>query len=130
MTKFKLNTLKLTTSGSMYFETFLTTIHGLPIVATSMSTFYAQHPRVADHTVASLFPFLIPQIPFLLAQSNASPFSGAATQRKSNKNKQNKKNKEAKMQPTTPAMGTQSIGRSICRRVSSSCCDHLHLPRL
>ncbi len=55
-----------------------------------MSTFYARHPRVADHTIANLFPFLIPQIPFLLAQSNASPFSGAATQRQPNKNKSNK----------------------------------------
>ena len=95
MAKFKLNTMKLTASGygkSPYdcFETFLTTLQGFPIVATSMSTFYAQHPRVADHTIANLFPFLIPQIPFLLAQSNASPFSGAATQRHPNKNKSNK----------------------------------------
>jgi hypothetical protein len=83
MAKFKLNTLKLTASGYGkspydYFEAFLTTLQGFPIVATSMSTFYAQHPRVADHTIANLFPFLIPQIPFLLAQSNASPFSGAS----------------------------------------------------
>ncbi len=97
MANFKLTTLKLTASGHgkspyEYFEAFLTTLQGFPIVATSMSTFYAQHPRVADHTIATLFPFLIPQIPFLLAQSNASasPFSGAATQRQPNKNKQNK----------------------------------------
>jgi hypothetical protein len=63
-----------------------------------MSKFYAQHPRVADPTIANMFPFLNPQIQFLLAQSNASPFSGAATQRKPNKNKQNKKNKGAKTQ--------------------------------
>jgi hypothetical protein len=90
MAKFKLKTLKLTASGHgkspyEYFETFLATLQGFPIVATSMSTFYAQHPRVADHTIATLFPFLIPQIPFLLAQSNAFPFSGAATQRQPNK---------------------------------------------
>jgi hypothetical protein len=97
MAKFKLTTLKLTVSGHgkspyEYFEAFLITLQSFPIVATSMSTFYAQHPRVADHTIATLFPFLIPQIPFLRAQSNAFPFSGAATQRQPTKNKQNKKN--------------------------------------
>jgi hypothetical protein len=101
MAKFKLNTLKLTASGYGkspydYFEAFLTTLQGFPIVATSMSTFYAQNPRVADHTIANLFPFLIPQIPFLLAQSNASPFSGAATQRQPNNKNKNKSNKNTK----------------------------------
>ncbi len=43
-----------------YFEAFLTTLQGFSIVATSMSTFYAQNPRVADHTIANLFPFLVP----------------------------------------------------------------------
>jgi hypothetical protein len=91
MAKFKLDTLKLTASGYGkspydYFEAFLTTLQGFTIVDTSMSTFYAQNPRVADHTIANLFPFLIPQIPFLLAQSNASQFSGAATQRQPNQN--------------------------------------------
>ncbi len=101
MAKFKLNTLKLTASGYGkspydYFEAFLTTLQSFPRVATSMSTFYAQHPRVADHTIANLFPFLIPQIPFLLAQSNASPFSGAATQRQPNNKNKNKSNKNTK----------------------------------
>jgi hypothetical protein len=64
MARFKLNTLKFTASGYGkspydYFEAFLTTLQGFPIVATSISTFYAQHPRVADHTIANLFPFLI-----------------------------------------------------------------------
>ncbi len=103
MAKFKLNTLKLTANGYGkspydYFEAFLTTPQGFPIVATSMSTFYAQHPRVADHTIANLFPFLIPQIPFLLAQSNASPFSGAATQKQPNHKNKNKSNQTTKIQ--------------------------------
>jgi hypothetical protein len=96
MAKLKLTTLKLT--ASILRPSSLLYLQGFPIVATSMSTFYAQHPRVADHTIATLFPFLIPQIPFLLAQSNASPFSGAATQRQPNKNKQNKKNNGTKKQ--------------------------------
>ncbi len=101
MARFKLNTLKLTASGYGkspydYFEAFLTTLQDFPIVATSMFTFYAQHLRVADHTITNLFQFLIPQIPFLLSQSHASPFSGAATQPQPNKNKNKNKNKTNK----------------------------------
>jgi hypothetical protein len=47
--KFKLNTLKLTASGYGqspydYFEAFLTTLQGFPIVAISMSTFLRPTP--------------------------------------------------------------------------------------
>jgi hypothetical protein len=73
-----------------------------------MSTFYAQHPRVADHTITNLFQFLIPQIPFLLAQSHASPFSGAATQpQPKKKQKKNKQKQQRDQDALTPAMGTK-----------------------
>jgi hypothetical protein len=55
MAKFKLNTMKLTASGYGkspydYFEAFLTTLQGFPIVATSMSTSTHESPTTPSPT--------------------------------------------------------------------------------
>jgi hypothetical protein len=84
MNKFMLASKKLTATGRgkkpyEYFETFLETVRGFPVVAQTLSTYYAAHPAIAQHTIATLFPHLKAQHAFMMAQSTASPFSGAAT---------------------------------------------------
>jgi hypothetical protein len=84
MNKFMLASEKLTATGRgknpyEYFETFLETVRGFPIVAQTLPTYYAANPTIAQHTIATLFPHLKAQHAFMMAQSTASPFSGAAT---------------------------------------------------
>ncbi len=78
-----LTSKKLTKSGQgktlyEYFESFLETFKGFPVVGLSMPTFYAQYPTMDRHNLAGLFPYLKAKHPCMLAQSVASPFSGAA----------------------------------------------------
>ncbi len=61
-----------------YFEAFLETLKSFPVVESSMPTFYAQYPTMDMQNLAVLFPYLKTQHPYMLAQSVASPFSGAA----------------------------------------------------
>jgi hypothetical protein len=63
-----------------YFEAFLETLKGFPVVGLSMSTFYAQNPTMDRQNLAGLFPYLKAQHPYMLAQSvtSLSLFSGAA----------------------------------------------------
>ncbi len=84
MNKCMLASKKLTATGRgknpyEYFETFLETVRGFPRVAQTLSTYYAANPTIAQHTMATLFPHLKAQHAFMMAQSTASPFSGAAT---------------------------------------------------
>jgi hypothetical protein len=84
MNKFMLASKTLTATGHgknpyEYFETFLKTVRGFPVVAQTLSTFYVAHPAIAQHTIATLLPHLKAQNAFMMAQSTASPFSGAAT---------------------------------------------------
>jgi hypothetical protein len=62
-----------------YFEAFLETVQAFPVVAGSMSAYYAAQPTVDLQTIDSLFPYLKSQLPYMLWTSEASPFSGAAT---------------------------------------------------
>jgi hypothetical protein len=39
------------------FETFFETVGGFPIITQTMSTFYATNTTVAQHDIATLFPF-------------------------------------------------------------------------
>ena len=84
MNKFMLASKKLTQAGQgkqpyEYFEAFLETVQAFPVVASSMSTYYAAQPTVDLQTIDSLFPYLKSQLPYMLRTSGASPFSGAAT---------------------------------------------------
>jgi hypothetical protein len=84
MNKFMLASKKLTATGRgkkpyEHFETFLETVRGFSMVAQTLSTHYAANPAIAQHTIATLFPHLKAQHAFMMAQSTASPFSGAAT---------------------------------------------------
>ncbi len=96
MNAFLLASKKLTKSGQgkkpyEYFEAFLETLKGFLVVGLSMPTFYAQYPTMDTQNLAGLFPYLKAQYPYMLAQSVASPFSGAvippSTQKPKNKNK-------------------------------------------
>jgi hypothetical protein len=96
MNAFLLASKKLTNAGQgknpyEYFEAFLETLKGFPVVGSPMPTFYAQYPTMDVQNLAVLFPYLKAQHPYMLAQSVASPFSGAAipppTQKTKNKNK-------------------------------------------
>jgi hypothetical protein len=84
MNKFMLASKKLTQAGQgkqpfEYFEAFLETVQAFPVVAGSMSTYYAAQPTVDLRTIDSLFPYLKSQHPYMLRTSGVSPFSGAAT---------------------------------------------------
>ena len=115
MNKFMLASKKLTATGRgknpyEYFETFLETVRGFPVVAQTLSTFYAAHPAIAQHTIATLFPHLKAQHTYMMSQSTASPFSGAATPAPaptSNK-KNNKKGRNTRraQRPTWGPQGT------------------------
>jgi hypothetical protein len=65
MNKFMLAAKKLTASGQgktsyEYFETFMETAQGFPVVPQSMSTYYAVQPTVDVH---HRYPVSIPQVP-------------------------------------------------------------------
>jgi hypothetical protein len=84
MNKFMLAAKKLTVSGQgktayEYFEAFLETVQGFPVVPQNMSTYYAIHPTVQQQTIDTLFPYLKSQHPHMLRTSGASPFFGAVT---------------------------------------------------
>ena len=84
MDKFLLAAKKLTLAGQgkqpyEYFEVFLASVQAFPVVAGSMSTYYAIQPTVDVQTIDTLFPYLKSQHPYMLQTAGASPFSGAAT---------------------------------------------------
>jgi hypothetical protein len=104
MNAFLLTSKKLTNAGQgktpyEYFEAFLEALKGFPVVGSSMPMFYAQYPNMDRQNLAALFPYLNAQRPYMLAQSAASPFSGAAvpppTQKTKNKNKNKGKGKDS-----------------------------------
>ncbi len=100
MNSFLLASKKLTTAGQgkspyEYFEIFLETLKGFPVVGQCLPAYYAVNTTMATRTLSTLYPYLKSQLEFLLAQSAASPFSGAAIPAQKPKNK-NKKKKGAK----------------------------------
>jgi hypothetical protein len=62
-----------------YFETFLETTKGFPLVLHSMTPYYAANPGIRTQNLVTLFPFLEGMLPFLLKNYPGSTFSGAAT---------------------------------------------------
>jgi hypothetical protein len=82
MNSFTLASKKLTAAGQgktpyEYFEIFLETLKGFPVVGQCLPAYYAAHTTMATRNIGTLYPFLKSQLDFLLAQSAASPFSGA-----------------------------------------------------
>jgi hypothetical protein len=96
MNAFLLASKKLTKSGQgknpyEYFEAFLETLKGFPVVRLLMPNFYAQYPTMDRQILDGQFPYLKAQHPYMLGQSVSSPFSGTvippSTQKIKNKNK-------------------------------------------
>ncbi len=74
---------RLTRSGQgetpyKYFKLFLETVDGFPSIGQSLTTYYAQHPAIAQQSVVTLFPFLEQMKDHLLRNEPGTPFSGAA----------------------------------------------------
>ena len=84
MNLFMLASIKLTASGHgenpyRYYEMFLESVKGFPVLRQQLSGFFTAYPTVNLQTITVLFAFLRPLIPHMMAESSASPFSGAAT---------------------------------------------------
>jgi hypothetical protein len=82
MNTFLLASKKLTTAGQgktpyEYFEIFLETLKGFPVVGQCLPAYFAVNTTMATRNLSTLYPYLKSQLEFLLAQSAASPFSGA-----------------------------------------------------
>ena len=98
MTTFMLASMKLSATGHgedpyRYFEWFLATIKGFPLISTTMVGFYALHPLVAHQTITNLFAFLTPQVNHLIDQTGSAPFSGGASTASTGLTRRPKKNK-------------------------------------
>ena len=119
MNNFMLASKKLTATGRgknpyEYFEAFLETVRGFPVVAQTLSTYYAANPAIAQHTIATLFPHLKAQHAFMMAQSTASPFSGAATPAPAPQpNKRNNKKGRNTRRAQKPDWGPQGTSRTL-----------------
>jgi hypothetical protein len=84
MNLFMLASIKLTASGHgenpyRYFEMFLEPVKGFPVLRQKLPGFFTAYPTVNQRTIMVLFAFLRPLITQMMAESSASPFSGAAT---------------------------------------------------
>jgi hypothetical protein len=84
MNFFMLASVKLTASGYgenpyRYFEMFLESVKGFPVLRQQLPGFFTAYPTVNQQTITVRFAFLRPLITHMMAESNASPFSGAAT---------------------------------------------------
>ncbi len=60
-----------------YFEMFLETVKGFPLVLHCMTP-YVANPGIRTQSLATLFPFLEGMLPVLLKNNPGSPFTGAA----------------------------------------------------
>jgi hypothetical protein len=83
MGKFVLASLKLTATGHgedsyRYFELFLETIKGFPLISTTLDGFYQRYPTVPQQTITTLFGYLEPMVSHLIEQTGSAPFSGGA----------------------------------------------------
>jgi hypothetical protein len=112
MTSFMLASMKLSATGHgedpcRYFEGFLATIQGFPLIVTAIAGYYNTHPLVANKTIATLFAYLTPQVPHLIAQTGTVPFSGGASTPalKGNKGKKNNSNPGKRQQRPKAAWG-------------------------
>ena len=84
MNLFMLASVKLTASGHgenpyRYFEMFLESVKGFPVLRQQLPGFFTMYPTVNQQNVTVLFAFLRPLITHMMAECSSSPFSGAAT---------------------------------------------------
>ena len=96
--KYLLASQRLTRSGQgetpfKYFEMFLDTVKGFPLVLQSMTPYYAANPGIRTQTLATLFPFLEGMLPFLLRNEPGSPFTGAAVTKPNTRPPRNRPNR-------------------------------------
>ncbi len=85
MVKFVLASLKISATGHgedsysyRYFEMFLETIKGFPLISTTLDGFYQRYPTVPQQTIITLFGYLEPMVSHLIEQTGSAPFSGEA----------------------------------------------------
>jgi hypothetical protein len=101
MANFLLASQRLTRSGQgktpyKYFKLFLETVVSFPSIGQSLTTYYAQHPAIAQQSVVTLFPFLEQMKDHLLRNEPDTPFSGAAHGNNKQQNQQNRRKKGPK----------------------------------
>ena len=109
--KYLLASQRLTRNGQgetpfKYFEMYLETLKGFPLVLHSMTPYYAANPGIQTQNLGTLFPFLEGMHQFLLKTNPSSPFSGAVVKPNSNPRTQRKDNrrmpKPANARPNAP----------------------------
>ena len=109
--KYLLASQRLTRNGQgetpfKYFEMYLETLKGFPLVLHSMTPYYAANPGIQTQNLGTLFPFLEGMHQFLLKTNPSSPFSGAVVKTNSNPRTQRKDNrrmpKPANARPNAP----------------------------
>jgi hypothetical protein len=96
--KYLLASQRLTRSGQgetpfKYFEMFLETVKGSPLVLHCMTPYYAANPGIRTQSLATLFPFLERMLPFLLKNDPGSPFTGAAVAKPTTRPPRNRPNR-------------------------------------
>jgi hypothetical protein len=84
MGKFVLASLKLSATGHgedpyRYFELFLESIKGFPLISTTLDGFYQRYRTVPQQNITTLFGYLEPMFSHLIEQTGSAPFSGGAT---------------------------------------------------
>ena len=84
MGKFVLASLKLSATGHgedpyRYFELFLESIKGFPLISSTLDGFYQRHPTVPQQSITTLFGYLEPMVSHLIEQAGSAPFSGGVT---------------------------------------------------
>jgi hypothetical protein len=86
MTSCQLASMKLYETGHggedacryRYFEWFIETVKGSPLVSTTMVGYYALQPLVAKQNILTLFAYLAPPCTHLTEQTGTAPFSDGA----------------------------------------------------
>ena len=81
MNLFMMASIELTASGHggnpyRYFEMFLDSVKGFPVLRQQLPGFFTMYPTVNQQNVTVLFAFLRPLITHMMAESSSSPFSG------------------------------------------------------
>jgi hypothetical protein len=111
--KYLLAYQRLTRSGQgetpfKYFEMFLETVKGFPLVLHCMTPYYATNPGIRAQSLATLFPFLEGMLPFHLKNDPGSPFTGAAVTKPNTRPPRNGPNRRPNRRPNPPGPTARS----------------------
>jgi hypothetical protein len=84
MGKFVLASINLSATGHgedtyRYFELFLKSIKGFPLISSTLDGFYQRYPTVPQQSITTLFGYLEQMVSHLIEQAGSAPFSGEAT---------------------------------------------------